>query len=292
MKTCITILLVFLSLWGYSQSEVDNLSHPFQVLFADEASYIARDEKLKSFDYTRKYGLIRNKGKLVLLHYSGYLFEAGPGLIDIREISEQLNQEGTFTRPEISTAKKGENYGDANSLAVPNSKSYHKIKLSYPWKHTIQLSKHDRLPIHWEYTEEKELPRKFFYEVTVKDLHDKVLLSDQTRDNYYEVILDSLDLPENLIICHISLPSLNEVSDDIVVAFEQDHHEETVGAKHYSQTEYQSFIDGLIAIQKKDYELANHLFFLARDTHEHDYRYDSLYRILLKEYPKLKEDLE
>ncbi len=276
-----------MSVAGYCQSDIDNLSHPFQVLFADDASYIARDEKLKPFDFTRRYGLIRNKGKLVLIHYTGYLYEAGPGLIDIREISEQLNQEGSFIRPQISPKQNDIKQGTEDKP----KKSYHKIKLHYPWKHAIQLSKHDRLPIHWEYIRQSELPRKFYYEVTVKDIHDRILLSEKIKENYYEVILDSLKLPENLIVCHISLPELDEVSDDIVVAFEQEHHKDLVGPRHYSQTTYQSFIDGLIAIQKEDFELANHLFLLAIETHE-DPRFDMLFRELLEEYPKLKEDLE
>ncbi len=288
VKTFFTliILLTFNFCFGQSESDIDNLSHPFQVVFAEDASYIAREEKIKSFDFTNRYGLIRNKGELILLHYSGYLIRADQGLIDIREIAEALETEGTFVRPPISP----ESY-DANQNPWATEKQYHKIQLLYPWKHTIQLSKHERLPIQWYYDGESALPRKYMYEITIKDLHDKVILQKETKEDYYEVVLDSLELPENLIICNISLPIINEVSDDVVIAFEQEHQIQSTVTKHYSVTKYQSFIDGLIAVQKNEFELASKLFHIAIDTHE-DPIFENMYRQLLVDYPRLRSVLE
>ena len=288
MKTFFTFFLFLAAVASYSQSEsdIDNLSHPFQVVYAEDASYIAREEKIKSFDFTNRYGLIRNKGELILLHYSGYLIRAKQGLIDIREVAEALETPGTFVRPPISP----ESY-NSNQNPWATEKQYHKIQLLYPWKHTIQLSKHERLPIQWYYDGENSLPRKYMYQITIKDLHDKVLLQQETKDDYYEVILDSLQLPENLIICTISLPLINEVSDDVVIAFEQEHQIQSTVPKHYSVTKYQSFIDGLIAVQKNEFDLASKLFHIAIDTHE-DPIFESMYRQLLNDYPRLKSALE
>lgn len=288
LKIVLIHTLMLVSIGGYSQSEsdIDNLSHPFQVVYAENASYIARQEKIKSFDYTNRYGLIRNKGKLILLHYSGYLFEADEGLIDIREIAESLESENSYVRPPISPEA-----NISNQDPWKTEKQYHKIQLLYPWKHTIQLSRHERLPIQWYYDGESTLPRKYIYNITIKDLHDRVLLHEETKEDYFEVILDSLNLPENLIICTISLPIINEVSDDIVVAFEQEHQMQSPLPRHYSTTKYQSFIDGLIAIQKNEFELASKLFHIAIDTHE-DPIFDSMYRQLLNQYPQLKAALK
>lgn len=283
MKTTIALFSVFLSFIGFSQSDIDNQSHPFQVIFAEEATYIGRQEQIKSFDFTNKYGLIRNKGKLILLHYTGYLFESGPGLIDIREIAEPLQVEGTFFRPPIDAS--------TDPTAWKSEKQYHKIKLIYPWKHTIQLSRHERLPIQWTYVGDQSTSRKQEYEITVKDLHDRVLLKEKTKEDYYEIILDSLRLPENLIICHIAFPESGELSDDIVIAFEQEHQVQSILPKHYSITEYQSFIDGLIAIQKEQFDLATKLFHIAIDTHENPI-FETMYRAMLKEHPELKKALE
>ena len=279
--------LIFVSFLAISQNEVDvdNLSHPFQVLYVEDASYIGRQEQLEQYAYTSRYGLIRNKGKLILLHYSGYLYESEGGLIDIREISETLDTEGNYVRPPISP--EANNYSEYWKTEI----QYHKIRLLYPWKHTIQLSRHERLPLQWYYDGQKSLPKKYQYEITIRDLHDKVLLREETKDDYYEIILDSLHLPENLIICHIGLPELNEVSDDIVIAFEQEHQIQSTLPKHYSVTKYQSFIDGLIAIQKDEFELASRLFHLAIDTHS-DPIFETMYRKLLNDYPKLKSILE
>lgn len=285
MKTFLILPMVFIQLFvhGQADSDIDNISHPFQVLYVEDASYIARSESIKQYDYTNRYGLIRNRGKLILLHYSGYLFESDGGLIDIREIAETFDSEGTYYRPPISA--------DA-SLAKGDWKTetqYHKIKLLYPWKHTIQLSRHERLPLQWYYEENR--PKRNEYEVTIMDIHDKVLLQQRTKENYFEVILDSLALPENLIICHIGIPALNELSDDIVIAFEQEHQVQSALPKHYSVTKYQSFIDGLIAVHKNEFELATKLFHLAIDTHQ-DPIFEKMYRKLLEDHPKLKSVLE
>jgi len=287
MKSTFIVIMVFVSCMGYSQTdtEVGNLSHPFQVVYVEDASYIARQQEISRFDFTNKYGLIRNKGKLVLLHYTGYLFEFDGGLIDVREISESLDSEGSYVRPPISDFSKGE-----VNLWKPE-KQHHQIKLVYPWKHTIQLSKHERLPLQWYYDGEKSLSRKPEYEITVKDLHDKVLLQETTKESYFEIDLDKLSLPENLIVCHIGLPEIDEVSDDIVIAFEQEHQVQSSLPKHYSITKYQSFIDGLIALQQEEMDLATRLFHIAIDTHESQ-EFENMYKNLLDDYPKLKLALE
>ena len=286
MKTFFYLAMVFSLTFLYAQQDdIDNISHPFQVLYVEDAAYIARQEQINQFDYTNRYGLIRSRGKMILLHYSGYLYESDGGLIDIREISETLDSEGSYTRPPIGPTSNTE------TAFWKTESQYHKIKLLYPWKHTIQLSRHERLPLQWYYDDTKSLPKKYEYEVTIRDLHDKVLLRERTREDYYEVILDSLTLPENLIICHIGLPDLNEISDDIVIAFEQEHQVQSTLPKHYSVTKYQSFIDGLIAVQKDEYDLATKLFHLAIDTHD-DPIFDKMYRKLLEDQPKLKSALE
>lgn len=288
MKSFFAFISIFYAFFSHCQSEtdIDNLSHPFQVVYVEDASYIARQEKISAFDYTNRYGLIRSKGKLILLHYTGYLIEADAGLIDIREISESLESEGSYIRPPISDQT---NLGDSDPWKT--EKQYHKIQLLYPWKHTIQLSKHERLPIQWYYDGESTLPRKYMYQITIKDLHDRVLMQNETKEDYFEVILDSLQLPENLIICTIELPIINEVSDDIVIAFEQEHQVQSALPKHYSVTKYQSFIDGLIAVQKNEFDLASKLFHLAIDTHD-DAIFDTMYRALLDQYPRLKSALK
>lgn len=269
-----------------SETDVDNLSHPFQVLYAEDAAYITRQDQINSFDFTNRYGLIRNNGRLILLHYSGHLIDAKKGLVDIREIAEPLEIEGSYVRPPISPDS---NSGDSDFWK--SEKQGHTIKLLYPWKHAIQLSRHERLPIHWCYDGDKEVPENPTYEIIIKDLHDKVILKEKTTDDYYEVILDNLELPENLIICEIDFPAINEISDEIVIAFEQEHEVQSTWPKHYSVTKYQSFIDGLIAVQKEEFDLATKLFHIAIDTHN-DQVFDSMYRKLLDQYPKLKSALE
>ena len=76
-----------------------------------------------------------------------------------------------------------------------------------------------------------------------------------------------------------------------VIAFEQEHQVQSTLPKHYSVTKYQSFIDGLIAVHKNEFELATKLFHLAMDTHQ-DPIFEKMYRKLLEDHPKLKSVLE
>ncbi|MEM6642788.1 MAG: hypothetical protein AAF616_07390 [Bacteroidota bacterium] len=285
IATLSMLLCIVVSLAQNPASE-DNISYPFQILFAEDAAYIATKEELRTYDFTKRYGLIRNKGRLVLLHYSGYLVESEPGLLDVREISKHLESDDPHIRPPISSNSAG-----LNAVEWQRERQYHNIQLRYPWKHTIQLSRHERLPLQWVLKKDLIRPKKPTFEITVKDLHDKVLLRETTKEQYYEVNLENLELPENLVICTISLPEVNEVSDDIVIAFEQEHQVQSVLTKHYTVTKYQSFVDGLIAVQKAEYALASKLFHIAIDTHE-DPIFDQMYKSLLDIHPKLKAALE
>jgi len=283
MKYLFTLTFVFSSFLGYNQK--DNLSYPFQVLYAEDATYFGSREHVVDFDFINRYSHISNNGKLVLIHYTGYLFECNDCLIDVQEISEILHKEGEYVRPPISQRFE-------QPLDQWKSESHnHKIKLMYPWKHIIQLSKHDRLPLQWYYDGDRSLPRDIVYEITLKDIHDEILLQETTKENNFEIDLKNFHIPENILLCHISLPGTNETSDNIVIAFEQEHQSKSVFPQHYSVTKYQAFVDGLIALQKKETYLATKLFHAAIDTHESPL-FKSMYEKLLSSDPKLKLHLE
>lgn len=283
MKSVFILLLCLACAKLQSQSiAITNQSHPFQVVYAQKASYVGQNKKVAQFDYLPAYSLIRNKGRMVLMHYTGYIFESHGGIIDINQISDRLAKKGSFVRPPITN----ELHNDLEDIPKIEQQQ---IRLLYPWNYNTQLSRHKRLPLKWFREKKEDEVQKFV--ITVMDINERLLLQHVTSEMYHEIDIKDIQIPENIIICRISVPEQNEVSDDIVIAFEQEYQLQSTLPRHYSTTKYQCFIDGLIAINKEEYDLATQLFQLSLDTH-HDEILEAAYKELLTNNPKLKLSLE
>lgn len=90
----------------FAQQEIENWSHPFQVLFVDSATYVGTGKPLRPFDFIGKYDLINNYGKLVLLHYSGAIEETEAATINIRQLDKPMQTDKYVERPLVSDPKK------------------------------------------------------------------------------------------------------------------------------------------------------------------------------------------
>lgn len=112
MRLLIFSILIFNQIQSLAQINVSNEIHPFQVLFVDSATYLDKPREVEQFDFINKYDLIDNKGRLVLVHYSGLILEFESGTLSLREISNKHVLRRYCKRPILSDPS---NYEDRST---------------------------------------------------------------------------------------------------------------------------------------------------------------------------------
>lgn len=295
MRLIIFLFLLCLSFLTFSQKEISNETHPFQVLFVDSANYIGKTESVKQFDFLEKYDLIRNSGGLVLLHYSGEILDTKEKIIDVREKSDKEVRRFT-ERPLISDPSK----------VIYNNKSIYRINsagrysyctvdywsILYPFNAWVynDRKRSKNFYINWSYDEESVVDHQYI--VKIKNIYDEILFEQKTNNNSINVDLTKFDFEEGLMIYSVTTKAKNEetglyikdFSGDIGVRFFDD----IFDSGDYLLTNYHFIIDALIADQKEMFDLSNSLYSMAIEESNQDPRFIQLYEDFLARNPQFK----
>lgn len=291
----ITVLSLLCSLLlSFSQDKITHSSHPFQILFVDNATYIGKQEPIKQFDFLSAYDLIRNNGELVLLHYSGQLLETEEKLLNVNELSNSLDVYRHSVRPLISNSAKTierSNYIKIGPNDTSTSSGHNLYELIYPFY--VELHNARRRPktlhIKWKYF--YELPEEHHFLLQIKNGNNEVLLKEQTSTNSVKIDLANIDF-EDLILISIDQQHQDlEISQNLPATsseFSIHFIVSDITSKHYVTTEYHLIVDALIADQKKMVELSNSLYSMAIEDSNQDPRFIQLYEDFLDRNPKFK----
>jgi hypothetical protein len=292
-KPVILLLLLYSSMISFSQKDFSIASHPFQVLFVESASYIGKVGEIEQFDFLSEYDLIRNKGKLVLLHFSGLVIETNDRVLNINQGLDTLKYSKHLNRVIISKTPKEIGYaGIANSAkeAIGCAQGY--FEIVYPFfceEHNIRLES-EKIPIIWLFS--KDLTNEYRFVFQVKNVGSEVLFTRETTHSSLTLDIAKLDLPNGVLHYTIKQQSKDEEGDSYTTQAESEFEIQFIDKEnqqhHYLSTEYYLIIDALVADQKEMYELSNMLFKMSIQESNQDQRFTQLYEDFLERNPQFK----
>jgi hypothetical protein len=289
-KPFIFLVLLCSSLLSFSQQEITNESHPFQVLFVDSASYIGKDERLKQFDFLDKYDLIRNRSEVVLLHYSGKVSETKERILNFRELSEKEEFQGYIERPLISDPKLINNKSvgrKVSATGVIYCNPRQNISITYPSFdrfETPELFGSETLYMCWKSHESKGS----LYIVSYKNIFDEVIFIDTVSNSCISTPVDKLITNEGLLIVNVVDANNNDISSgDWGFRVNSD-----LNRKQPNLSMYSILLDALRVSYTDQPEAAQQLFLFSISNSNQDPRFIKLYEDFLERNPQFKADTE
>jgi hypothetical protein len=283
-KALFTCCLLVFSLPSFSQQEIENLSHPYQVLFVDSAYYIGKQEKVNQFDFLDKYELIRNRGKLILIHYSGEVVEISEGIVNLNDYSKERNHKNYIERPLISDPSNFINISNiqqsTGGYLICNPSP---IFITYPdliRYDTPELFAHEILHLVWKSNEGRGAKYIVFY----KNIFDEIIFSDTVETASISTPVEKLITNEGLLIVRVVDASNYDISSgDIGFRVKT---ETKKGQDNLSK--YSVLLDALHFASSQEPETAQQLFLISIINSNQDPLFIQLYEDFLERNPQFK----
>ncbi|MFK7953264.1 MAG: hypothetical protein AB8B73_10500 [Ekhidna sp.] len=281
-RSIIFFFLLCSSLFSFSQREITNKSHPFQVLFADSAVYIEKEETVKQFDFLSINDSLKVKGEIVLIHFTGKISVLSDLKFSVEDLGKIRYKEGYFERPVISNMKVFIN--KSISEKPKNQMVSQSLILLYPEPNNDEIFKHQYLEplfLAWKilsYYESAET------KITIKTIFDEILIERITNETSIEISLDELEVREIPLIVriHVLTNFDQEYYNEIAVFLEQGNQLVT------SKNEYTDILKALSKDWSQNKIVANIFYKKAIEESNQDPRFIKLYEDFLERNPEFK----
>lgn len=263
MRSIQYFILLCLSLLSFSQRGITNKSHPFQVLFVEDATIEGRS--LKQFDFLRKQDVLLTKGEIVLVHYSSRVYELLDTIVSLKSLDPKIKNYWT-SRP-ILDIRAQDSRGACKDCIIS--------RIIFPPKHNYIHNSVDSLRLLWLKNHDSD---NMEYRIDVVDIFDKPLFHLYTQEDYCVIPPEKIQTKEGLVIIKI-----NGVNDTGVKI------EENYNSKF--RLEYQTLFTA-IGISFSDEKIANQLFLKAINQSNQDPRFIQFYEDFLERNPQFKAETE
>jgi hypothetical protein len=211
-KIILTYCLLAFSLTSFSQQEIENWSHPFQVLFVDSTNLIGENKQISQFDFLSKYDLLEVKGNITLVHFTGKIVELNNLKLKVKDLAEIHHKEGYFERPIISDPTKFKNESTNYRMRLdplgPVRICYpQQLRVVYPTKEQDQLEYHlfkgEELFIVWEC--DIKLNKNQYFQVKLVDIFDRLLFIEKTLGKSILIPSNKIVTETDLLVLEVSI---------------------------------------------------------------------------------------
>jgi hypothetical protein len=210
-KIILTYCLLAFSLTSFSQQEIENWSHPFQVLFVDSTNLIGENRQIRQFDFLSKYDLLEVKGNITLVHFTGKIVELNNLKLKVKDLAEIHHKEGYFERPIISDHSKFRNrskvYNKNQEVQVGCHDCGGTIQILYPMDNEndrrFLISMDSVITFVWEYS--KGLKQEEYFQVRISNIFDETILLVKTRKNNLQLLQERFSNKFDMYVIRVSV---------------------------------------------------------------------------------------